>query len=168
MLRRIAALEKAMAGWDKQDEAIGPGVFHRLSREEIDLLLLASVADREGRSLTEPQMAAKLAYYLALRTECLRSGRRFTARLEALPPLDRMINQASLSLLSFEDVKLISSGLRAQHEGRAVSAVEAAAIQTGQNERERLYALAGFRSTKVGQAKSSDSLSAMPAGRVAS
>jgi hypothetical protein len=163
MLRRIAALEKATTGWDKQDEAIAVGVFYRLSLEEIDLLLLASVSDREGRSLTEPQMAAKQAYHLALRTECLGAGRRSTAGLEDLPPLDQMIDQASLRRLSFEDLKLLSNGLRAQHEGCAVSVDEAAAIQTYQYEREHLYALAGFRTTNVDQAKSSDSLSVLPA-----
>jgi hypothetical protein len=169
MLRRIAALEKWMAEQQKQDDAIAVGAMHRLSLEEAELLLLASVAHREGRSLTEPQMAAKQAYHLAIQRGCLGAGRRSTWGFEDIPSLDGLIVRASLLRLSRAELELVRNGILAQQEGRPVSAEEAATLQIWTNEWERLCELTGFSRTIVGQTNSCDSLSVLdPARGVAS
>jgi hypothetical protein len=49
--------------------------LHRLSVAEMELPLLAFLADRDGRALSEPQANARQAYQSALRMECLGAGR---------------------------------------------------------------------------------------------
>ena len=156
MLRRVAALEKLIARRPEQDEAIVDKAVHMLSLTEMELLLLASAADQEGRGLTEPQMAAQQAYQLALRRECLAAGRRSTAGFSDTLVLHRIIRTANLRQLSCEDLHLLQSALLAQQEGRPVNAQEAAALQTLNNGWERLCEMAGVSSNNVGQGNSSN------------
>ena len=156
MLRRIAALEKSIARRPEQDEAIFGRALQRLSLTEMELLVLASVADRESRGLTEPQMAAKQAYRLALRTECLVAGRCSTAGFADTPALGRIMSAANLCRLSTENLKLCISGLHAQQEGRPVNAEEAAAFQICEGGWGRLCEMAGVSSNNFGQPNSSD------------
>jgi hypothetical protein len=145
--RRIAALERSRAVQHQQDEAIVVSALHQLSMKEIELLILASVADRASHALTESECAARQSYRLALRRECLWAGRRSTEGFEETPALRQVIVIAHARRLSDEDLKLVVSGLHAQQEGRAVSTDEAAALQTCQFEWERLCEMAGFSST---------------------
>jgi hypothetical protein len=151
LLRRIEALERSMAAQHDQDKAIVVRTLYRLSPEELELLLLASVTDREGRALTESQAAARQAYQSALRSECLAAGRRSTAGFEDSPPLHQIMVTANLSRLSMEELRLARSGMRAQQEGRAVSAGEAAALRAHQCGWERLCEMAGRTSLGHGQ-----------------
>ena len=127
-----------------QDNAIVASALQRLSVEEMELLLLAFVADREGRGLSEPQATAMQAYRSALRRECLGAGRRSTAGFEDRPARRQIMATANFRRLSFEELQFLRSGLQAQQEGRAVSTCEAAALQSYQCGWERLCAMAGY------------------------
>ena len=156
MLRRMAVLEKLIVGRPEQDEAILERAVRKLSLTEMELLLLAFAADREGRKLTESQMAAKQAYHLALRTECLAAGRRSTVGFSDTLVLHRIIMTASLEQLSIKDMVFLGKGLLAQEEGRPLNADEAAGLQIWENGRERLCEMAGVSSNNVGQGNSSN------------
>lgn len=144
-------MERSAAVQHQQDEAIVKQVLHKLSPQEMELLILASVADREGRALTELEWAARQAYRLALLQECVVAGRRPTEGLEAPSALHQILVSAHLGRLSREDLVLVSSGLQAQQEGRPVSTSEAAALQTFQCEWERLIEMAGLTKRNVPQ-----------------
>jgi hypothetical protein len=133
-----------MAAQHDQDEVIVAHALYLLSPEEKELLLLASVADREGRALTASQAAARQAYRSALRRECLGARHRSTAGFEDSPPLHQIMVTASLSRLSLEELELVRSGMLAQQEGRAVNEFEAAALRAYQCGWERLCEMAGY------------------------
>src|SRR5262249_1524245 len=94
--RRIAVLERSAAVQHQHDEPIVKQVLHKLSPQEMELLILASVADREGRALTELEWAARQAYRLALLQECVVAGRRPTEGLEAPSALHQILVSAHL------------------------------------------------------------------------
>jgi hypothetical protein len=155
ILRRVAVLEKLIGGRPEQDEAIVERAVRKLSLKEMELLLLASAADREGRGLTEPERAAKQAYQLALRTECLAAGRRSTGGFSDTLVLDRIIREANLLQLSCEEMSLLYNG-QAQQEGRPLNADEAAGFQIWENGWDRLSEMAGLSSNNVDQGNSSN------------
>jgi hypothetical protein len=110
----------------------------------MELLLLAFVANREGRALTEPQANARQACQSAIRTECLRAGRRTAAGFEDRPSLRQIMVTANFRRLTRQELELVHSGLQAQQEGRAVSTDEATALQSAQSGWKRLCEMAGY------------------------
>jgi len=126
----------------QQYESIALRALNRLTQKELELLFRASVADGQGRRLTEPEWAARQAYRLALRGEYLWAGRRSTEGLGDTPPLRELQVIALAGRLSNEDLKLVISGMEALREDRALSAGEAAALQTYQCEWQQLCEMA--------------------------
>ena len=111
--------------------------------------MLASVADSQGRTLTEPQGAARQAYRLALQEECLRAGHRFTAGVGDMPALYSIMVATNLRRLSAKDLSLVAGGLEAEQESRPVSPCEAAALQTIRCDWERLREMVAVGSTTL-------------------
>jgi hypothetical protein len=137
-----------MSAQHEQGQTIVVNALQSLSLNEMDLLFLASVANLEGRTLDEPQRAAKQAYRSALGRASVGAGHGSIAGCADIPDLGQIMVITSLRRLSDEDLHLLISGAKALEEGRPVSESEAVALQASRRERERLCEMAGLGSTE--------------------
>lgn len=127
--KRIEDLEKRAAEIRKAEPDIACRSFLDLNRDDLDLLLTAFAAERDGRLLTEQQETARKRYYATLkeRYECKKMR----------PPRDLATTfdirlAIAMSIMTYSNLKLFDSTgayLRAVKEGRAPTEEESAACQ---------------------------------------
>jgi len=140
--RRLEALEKALSVRDKAREETIKEALHRISLEELDLLIDAMLALRQGRELTEREAAAKQAYTSALETRCVCRG--LTVR--GILDVSKLIAEAVIRKVSDQDLDLLISGGNAVRQGPEPTAAELAAFARWRATKEAQYRRAGFGS----------------------
>jgi len=140
--QRIEALERKRTAARKDRQLIAKNALVFLWRPELEQLISAHGAEREGRDLSEAESAAKQAYTQALTGECRRAGypsiKGFEGALdirEAFPCVLRV---------SDKELQLTKGALIAAQEGRTATQDESAALQKCNAEWIRLLRLAGF------------------------
>lgn len=113
--RRLEALENRMAQRDTALERICDGVFRRLSTENLEALIDASLARLHRRDLTKREADAQQEYFKAVESECRALQHR--AMRTGMPNVNGMIFHAAMRQWSTEDLALLCDGLRAQVHG---------------------------------------------------
>jgi hypothetical protein len=143
--RRIEKLEILAAPLLRARQKRANGALEHLSVEDMELLISAFGADREGRMLTEFEAAARQAYVSALEEECWQARLRRPTGLERIPDTD-VIYHAIIILtgrpLPSEGVQLVRAGWLAREQGRVPTEPQLAAMQIVESEWKRLYQLA--------------------------
>src|SRR5262249_9198217 len=115
-------------------------------RSDLELLISARGAEREGRPLGADETAARQAYAAAVQ----RHGRGAGVGLQGTSPSTLTIKQAIIRVLaeplSADDLSLASKAYQAAEQGVELSADEGAALQTYTASLLRLCQQAGFAS----------------------
>jgi len=146
--RRLDILEKAMAARRLARQTIAHRALDWLPPHEVDLLLSASGADRQGRPLSEPETAARQAYRAVFEREWRRAGYSSTKGFDGKPDIGRAVLLAAARRIGREDLDLAAHGHRAEQQGRTASERESAAMAVCNLEWARLWQRAGFSVTE--------------------
>src|SRR5579863_4476028 len=144
--KRIENLEKAAVPMLRARRRIAEKALDDVS--DLESLISAFGAEREGRSLTESESASRQAYGSGFEREFRQTLLRLPTQLERAPDA-HVIDYAIITALSrrfeLEELQLASSGMLAEQQGRVPTEAELEAIQQV-NSGTPLYQLAGFRS----------------------
>jgi hypothetical protein len=144
--RRIEALERALAVRGQDGQAVGEQALEWLSRAQLEALISAGGAEREGRPLSVSEMAARQAYAETVQ----RHGRGLGLGLAAAPLGAPILRQAIIMVLvqqlSSEEFDLVRDAYQAAAQGGELSAAEYAALQAYTATLQRLCQQAGFAS----------------------
>jgi len=140
--RRLEAVEASLAIAEEAAESIIQDVLFRMSPGNLDFLIDATLASRQGRELTEREIAADQEYITALEAEC--RWRRVIVRRR--PEAPRLISTAIHRRLSEEELRLCASGIRTILRFDQPTASELAALRAANDAEEAQYQRAGFSS----------------------
>ena len=142
LLQRIGALERKRTAKRKDRQSIAEKALTWLWLPQLEQLISAHGAEREGRDLSEAESAAKLAYTQALTRECRWAGYPSIEGFEGA--LDICEAFPCVLQVSDEEFELAIRASRAAQEGRTATQEESAALQKHNAEWIRLWRLAGF------------------------
>lgn len=142
LYRRLAALEKSRAITEETCNMKMLHALHKISRENLELLIDVTLALRLGRELTAREAAARQAYAAVLESEC----RLFRGTVRRFPDTPELISQAVLRQKSEDDLLLCIRGFRALEAGVEPTAAQKAAIESHFAAEEAQYQRAGFSS----------------------
>jgi hypothetical protein len=142
LYRRLETLERSLAVTDKAREGMILNALHHISQEDLEFLIDASLAPRQGRALTEREAMAQQAYTAALEAEC-RCCRLTVTRIPEAPQL---IFWAAMRRISEKELGLVASGVNTSIRGFEPSAEEVAARQLYDSTLQAQYQRAGFGS----------------------
>ncbi len=142
--KRVAALEKLVPLRRQQDKKIVESALYSIRPDQWEGLILAKIADRDGRALTEAESAATQAYRSQLRCQCLNAGRRSAEGFEHIPALDELFGKAILGILEHWEFELFRSALDALAEGRPVSPEAMPVVEAWEEKWKRISEKAGI------------------------
>lgn len=140
--RRIEALEKARSTVRHDRQLIAKKALSWLWLPELERLISAHGAEREGRELSGEESAAKQAYTQALTRECRWAGYPSIAGFEGALDIREAIGR--VVRVSDEELGLAIRAMEARQEGRTAAQDESVALQKWHAEWIRLLRLAGF------------------------
>jgi len=140
---RIETLEAAWNAAREDRRLIAEKALTWLGPPQVEQLLSALGAEREGRDLSESESAAKQAYKQAVIRECTWAGYPYIEGSEGALDIGTAIWKGLK--VSDEELKLAISAGEAFHENRAASQEECAAVLALDAELDRCARLAGFR-----------------------
>jgi hypothetical protein len=137
LTRKMDALEKRAQVRETDDQELIQLAVRGLSAENLDLLIGAALAKRQGRPETKAETGARRVYEDALR----QANRSMVIRVPDLPEL---IGQAAIRRVSIEDLIESVEGLRNALHGEPPSERQAAAMRVCSRTLEGQYLLVGM------------------------
>ena len=143
--RRIEVLERARSAARDDRQAIATRALNGLWQPQMEGLIGAFGAQREGRELSADESAAKQAYAEALTRECRLAGYASSEGFEDALDIREAMNRVVALRMSRSGVELALRALEAQEEGLVATQEESDALQRCNGERFQLGRLAGFR-----------------------
>ena len=146
--RRIEALQKVVSARRQVSQAISTKALDRLWLQDLELLISAFGADREGRTLSESELAARQAYKEAVERECQWARVRPPHGYEHKIDINNAIIFALALRTSPQDLQLARTAVVGAQQGRAPNEHEEAAFREFMSEHDRLRQLARFDSVE--------------------
>jgi hypothetical protein len=141
--RRIEELEKAALAIRRDREFLEEQAMWDLTPDELELLISAIGAEKQGRPFNAAESAARQAYTRAVEAECrwspLSSNGLFKATFDLRKGIPMMLAQT----FSEEENDLAVCCERAQEEGRTPTEAELASFERSESLVQRLLQLAG-------------------------
>ena len=148
-IKRIDALERRTAVIRRVHQRISELALGGLSEEHLESLISAYGADRQGRVLTEQEVAARAAYGAAFEREYQPTHLRAARRFATIPDIHVVYNAMMIATsrrFSGEQLELVVAASQAQERGRQPTERESSTLQACNECLAHLFGLAGFAS----------------------
>ena len=142
--RRIEVLERARSAARDDRQAVANRALRRLRQPELEGVIGAFGAEREGRDLSADESAAKQSYTEALTRECRLAGYASSGGFKDAFHIPGAIIMALAGQMSDSELSVAIRAKEALQEGRTPSPEESAALQTWDAQWARLTLLAGL------------------------
>jgi len=142
LYRRLEAIKKSLSLTAKACETKIQTAPHVISQHELESLIDATSALRQGRELTEREAAANQAYASALESQWRYRGLTVTRT----PETPELIDCAATRQLSVEDLGVLSRAISTRIRGLELTAEQLRIWQHYDSIREAQYVRAGFSS----------------------